>query len=176
MGVCTSINENNRKKESSDIKELITISNDLKTCSQKSESCYKQGLKTIKSQIEKGDYEKARIEAEKTLKNKKHKIIYEYLSKKLSSIYQRLNDLQKKQKLTEDQKQLTYKMLSHKKTMNPILIIQTINEFEKNLGNDNDNNKNNLFDGVNTANVPNDEVDQLINQVSKLNIKNSLFS
>ena len=60
--------------------------------------------------------------------------------------------------------------------MNPILIIQTINEFEKNLGNDNDNNKNNLFDGVNTANVPNDEVDQLINQVSKLNIKNSIFS
>lgn len=174
MGACNSINENNRKKECSDIKELIKISNDLKTRSQKSESLYKQGLKIIKSQIEKGDNEKARIEAENTLKNKKHKIIYEYLSKKLSSIYQRLDDLQKKQKLTEDQKQLTYKMLSHKKSMNPILINQTINEFEKNLGND--NNKNNLFDGVNTANVPNDEVDQLINQVSKLNIRISLLS
>ena len=166
-------NEQNNQSESLEDKifEFKMMAKSFERESSKNQIAYKKGVEKVKNLIAKGDYEKAKIAAQETIRNKNNITRYKLLSSKLSIIHQKLESAYKNQKLTDNMKQLTNTMYSFKNNMDPVKINETMNNFEQLFDNIdvNTNMMNEVFDNINDVNINDAEVNNLINDVAESN-------
>jgi charged multivesicular body protein 1 len=137
----------------------------------KSEANHKKLLNKVKDCIAKGNYEQAKVAASDAIRSKNEAKRYTVLSSKIETISQRLQSAYNTQRLTENMKSLTDKMVHAAGIMDMVQINETMANFEK-MFDDVDVNANmmdQVMDNVNAGTVNDVEVNNLINQVAEAN-------
>lgn len=151
--------------------EFKMMSKSMAKESTKAESQSKALVEKVKKCIAKGDYEQAKVAASDAIRSKNEAKRYTVLSSKIETISQRLQSAYNTQRLTENMKSLTDKMVHAAGIMDMVQINETMANFEK-MFDDVDVNSNmmdQVMDNVNAGTVNDVEVNNLINQVAEAN-------
>ena len=139
--------------------------------SKRAEANHKKLLNKVKDCIAKGNYEQAKVAASDAIRSKNEAKRYNVLSSKIETISQRLQSAYNTQRLTENMKSLTDKMVHAAGIMDMVQINETMANFDK-MFDDVDVNSNmmdQVMDNVNAGTVNDVEVNNLINQVAEAN-------
>ena len=139
--------------------------------SQKSAAQEKALLAKLKDAIARGDNEGAKVIAADAIRKKNEVKRYKVLGSKIDTISQRLQSAYNTQRLTENMKELTEKMIGSANAMDMVQMNETMANFEK-MFDDLDVNSemmNQVFDNVNAGVTNENEVNNLINQVAEAN-------
>ena len=151
--------------------EFKMMAKQMQKESKKSEAQSKALIGKVKTCIEKGDYEQAKVAAADAIRQKNMVKRYRVLSSKVDTVAQRLKTAYQNQKLSEQMQNLTQQLLGAGNMMDIVKMTETMSNFEK-LFDDLDINSNmmdQVFDNVNAGTVNENEVNQLIGQIAQQN-------
>jgi charged multivesicular body protein 1 len=137
----------------------------------KADANHKKLLNKVKDCIAKGNYEQAKVSASDAIRSKNEAKRYTVLSSKIETISQRLQSAYNTQRLTENMKSLTDKMINAAGVMDMVQINETMANFEKMFDDVDVNSElmNQVMDNVNAGTVNDVEVNNLISQVAEAN-------
>ena len=151
--------------------EFKMMAKQMQKESKKSEAQSKALIGKVKTCIEKGDYEQAKVAAADAIRQKNMVKRYRVLSSKVDTVAQRLKTAYQNQKLSEQMQNLTQQLLGAGNMMDIVKMTETMSNFEKLFDNldINSNMMDQVFDNVNAGTVNENEVNQLIGQIAQQN-------